>query len=263
MSQFATGIFGNLGKYQDTARNFGIVVDIKSCIANTFFELPFKSVFFSEIPESVLVQKRASYNEEVVPGRTEPWLNYSHSEGTIITFTAKLFAQGERKESWTDGLAGTALGLGARFYAPAAPFLGIGGNALSMLLGEDPSSPSPTIFKEVHQKAAFLQSLTYAQYTEQGIAYAPMKVWLVVNDLDWVRGVIKEVNITYKGPYDVDTLMSYQADCYIVFQESNPHPKGCVDVFSLRAPNPRAEADFDWSMAGKSALGTGRSIMGI
>lgn len=270
--RFVTGVLGDLGSYYDTPKSFGIKVDIDYGLFVSIWEAYGRpknfselvtTINFSEIPDNILIQKRAVYNEDVIPGRTEPWLNYSHSEGTIVTFTAKLFAQGQKKEGWnSNGMLGGALGMGARFYSPSAPFLGIGGNVLSMLMGDDPVGPTSDIFKEVHQKAALLQSLTYARYNAQGIAYPPLKVWLVINSVNIMYGVIKEVNLTHKGPYDTNSLMSYLIECYVVFQESNARPKGFADVLLNKAPT-MGGTEFDWARAGKSALGTGRSIMGI
>lgn len=231
---------------------------------------------FSDIPVDVVVQKQANYVEEVIPGRSEPWVNYSHSQATVITFTGRLIAMGgETKfdpnksempnvDTISAGL-GYGLGLGARFYSSTAPFLGVTGNAASLAVNQFRQSPDiiGTIYAEVHQKVAWLEALTHPQYDNQGRAFPPPIVWLRLGENFYRRGIIKNVNFSFHGPWEPNTLMSYYVDCNITFQELNITPKGYVDVRLRSLARPEIQKDSVWKNIGREALSMARSAFGI
>jgi len=261
-----------------TRRLFYIKLVPESIISQDWVLSIWDSIDFADVPEDMLIQKNAIYNEENIPGRSEPWLSYSHSAGTIINFTGKLVATGNNKElNWLESqgiTAGAALGLAARFFAPVAPFLGIAGNIYNLAKEAPGMSVAArqkkiievidTVYADVQKKVAWLEALCHAQYDSQGRAYPPPMCVIHFGENFERRGVIKMINFTYHPPWEVNTLMSYHVDCYITFQEVNVSPKSYAQVRRRQSPQYFLQPEPSVSeMIGKEALSMARSGLGI
>ncbi len=200
------------------------------------------SLEFSEVPERVVVQKTASYVDEIIPGRSEPWKNYSHSNATVVSFTAKLVATGGGLNS---SFASAGLSIAATavqsFLAPITAnvsFPQAQASTASPLVSAGLSVPGrltsvsliPVIMLEVHKRVDWLEALTYPQYDEMGRAFPPPLVHLSHGANFKKRGIIRDVQFTYLPPYEPITLLCMQVECSITFEEVNFTPKGYLDV---------------------------------
>lgn len=200
-------------------------------------------ITFSEIPDSVNIQKSAMYNDETIPGRSEPWKTYSSSSSTTIDFTAKLVATGMEKSPsiisrgvTLAGQVGNKLGLGgeigiASTYAPR-----IYRNLMSLSQDKKGAELTAAVFEEVHKKAAVLESLVFPQYNEDGIAFPPPLVNLRYGTAITRRGVIRDVRFRYTGPWDVNTGMPMSVEVSVTMEEVNRVPKGHMEVRNFQVP---------------------------
>lgn len=222
---------------------------------------------FSELPANLVMSKAASYTDEQILGRTEPWKSYANSDTTRIEFTARLMALGGYVDSSAPvQAAGFALGLTGRFVPQTQPFLGIAGNAFSLPFGgnTDQEKLITITFEEVHQKVAWLEALTYAQYDDQGHAYPPPLVKLVYGQNFTRRGVVRAVSFQFRGPWEVSTLMCMLVECSISFEEVNQSPKGYIDVRNRTPPQVNlvlGESSFEKTK--RTVVDYSRSIFGI
>lgn len=194
---------------------------------------------FNEIPV-IHDSKTAVYINENIPGRSEPWKSYAYSDPTSITFTTTLVAQGKLLErSPANAVAGAALGLTGRFVNPTVPFLGIAGNAFSLVANQFGSTPEDIIVvlaREVYEKVNWLKALLYPQTDEQGRTFPPPQVYFHFGANFVRRGVVTHVGVVYEGPYEVNTLLSYAVKVEISFEESNRVPRSYLDVRNDRPP---------------------------
>ena len=228
---------------------------------------------FSEIPERVVVQKSASYIDEIIPGRSEPWKNYSHSNSTVVSFTAKLMATGAGLNSSFSSaglsLAATAV---STFTAPitsqvsfpaaqqstASPIVSAGLSVPGRLTSV---SLIPVILLEIHKRVDWLEALTYPQYDEQGRAFPPPLVELSHGANFKKRGIIRDVQFTYMPPYEPITLLCMQVECSITFEEVNYTPKGYLEVRNRWDP---LHGGLDRFKPNKQdAIGAARSALGL
>lgn len=227
---------------------------------------------FSEIPEILSLQKSAAYVDQPIPGRTEPWKSYSHSNPTVINFSAKLVAQGTPiSGSIGAALAGTVTGLAfaglsaagastsVSFGIPGADsFLGISRNIATRV--EDIQN-IPIIILEVQRKADWLLSLVYAQYDDQGRAFPPPLVDLVYGSNFTKRGVVKDVQLIYMGPWEPNTLLSQRVEAKITFEEVNQTPKSYLEV--RNGWNPLHGGLNRFVPSSTDIIGAARSVAGI
>jgi hypothetical protein len=222
------------------------------------------TLVFPELPENLVLSKSATYNDEVVPGRTEPWKSYSSSEPTRVSFTVRFLAQGEPKSRGLPlAIAGGGLSLANRFGPEKArPFLGIAGNAIGLAasLGKQNDVLQVTFF-EVHLKVAFLESLVYAQYDAFGRAYPPPKVQLIYGQNFDFTGVVRSVSFVYRGPWEIESLLCMLVEASIEFEESNPAPKGYLEVQSREVP--RRTGKDPGLLSGQLAIDAARSAFGL
>ncbi len=234
---------------------------------------------FSEIPERVLVQKSAVYTDVPIPGRSEPWKNYSHSNPTTITFTAKLVAIGAP----TSGSLGAAAGSAAVNLAFAglsvagvptsvnvnipevgedANFLGIPNNAINRVEAlANAAQNIPLILLECQRKADWLRALLHPQHDSQGRVFPPPLVNLIHGANFTMRGVIKDVNLTYMSPWEPNTLLSQQIEVNITFEEVNDTPKGYLEV--RNGWNPQSGGANRFRPSATDMLQAARSVSGI
>lgn len=224
---------------------------------------------FSEIPETLILSSSANYNEERVPGRSEPWKNYADSNPTTIEFSAKLIAVGGfRDPALPVRVAGAALGLTGRFVQQSQPFLGIGGNAISLvsnyLFAGKQEDVITITFQEVHMKQAWLEALTKPQYDDQAHAFPPPLVNLIYGQNFRRRGIVRSVTFEYRGPWEVNTLLCMVINCSISFEELNVSPKGYLDVRNRTSPERGQQAQESlFDKVKKRTVDYSRSIFGI
>lgn len=192
---------------------------------------------FSEIPERVLVSKNAVYNDALVPGRSEPWKTYSHSDSTTVTFTAKLVAQGAALSGSIGAAAASAFttlafaGLSAAGI-PTSVNVDVGDNVFlrSASARIESAKSIPLIVLEVQRRADWLRSLMYPQKDDQGRLFPPPLVNLIHGANFTMRGVITNAVLAYEGPWEPNTLLSQVIECNVTFQEVNITPMAYLDV---------------------------------
>jgi hypothetical protein len=225
---------------------------------------------FSDIPEAFQYIKSAIYNRENIIGRSEPLRIYSHSEPTIVQFTGRIISSGETKtDPSAMAVAGAGLGLVGRFYAPAAPFLGIAGNVMSLINDEfkDQEDLIIGIVKHVHYKVAHLEALCYPQYDVQGIAYPPPKVRLVFGRNFMREGIITSCSPKFYGPYEMNSMLAYNCDVSLTFEEANPTPLSYTDVrngvYDRLIGVSGESKEGIWSKLKKDGMSMARSKIGI
>lgn len=203
------------------------------------------SIEFSELPDNLTLQKSAVYNDESIPGRSEPWKTYSMSNSTMIDFSAKLVSQGVDNSSphvkraflaagSVGGQLANKAGVGAdlgRFTTYAPRIGGTYQNFSSQFSGgKTNDSLSAIVWEEVHQKAALLESLTYPQYNKDGLAFPPPLVVLSYGANFARRGIVKDVRLQYQGPWVPETGLAMVIDCNVVIEEVNEVPKSHLQV---------------------------------
>jgi hypothetical protein len=246
------------------------------------------SIALPEIPESVRLSKTANYNDDTVSGRSEPWKTYTSSAPTMIEFSWKFMAEGGSKElgvgDVANQLAGFGLGLVGRFVSGSAPFLGVAGNSVSTtirsaqalasdqsvesvlgraIFGHDIGDLSFPIFKEIHEKLAWMEALTYPQYDDQGRAYPPPVCWIQFGANFDRRVVVRTVSFDYKGPWEVNTLLCYLVEVSLVCEEVNRIPKGFNEARKASRPPGTVGSPFTPEKLGKTALELARNTTGI
>ena len=229
--------------------NFRIEIDRQSLLQKNSINVSDNElvITFSELPENLTLQKSAIYNDEPIPGRSEPWKVYSYSGSTLIDFNAKLLAMGT--EITPGALKRSAL-LAGQVGTQVANRLGIGGefgvlntwaprlyrNIEDLATDKSNSELNSVTFEEVHKKAAILESLVYPQYNEDGISFPPPLVWLNYGSNFRRRGIIKDVRLQYMKPWVPDTGLSMIIDCGVVMEEVNFTPKGYSQVRNFQRP---------------------------
>jgi hypothetical protein len=225
---------------------------------------------FSEIPENVNISKSALYTDEQIPGRSEPWKVYNSSGATMIDFSAKLVATGEEKSPslvsrgvTMVGQIGHKFGVGglmgqAATYAPRV-YRGIQ-NLSQDKRGEELTS---AVYDEVIKKAAFLESLVYPQYNQDGIAFPPPLLNLRYGPLVR-RGVIRDVRFRLTKPWDPITGMPMMVDCSVTMEEVNRVPKSHLQVRNFQRPETGSAGQGTSVIPFKSkVLGLARSTFGL
>jgi hypothetical protein len=224
-------------------------------------------IHFADIPEDLTIYKQANYGEERIPGRSEPWIFYNDSECTIITFTGKLIATGDPKDrDLLMSLLGKGLGYTSRFVPSTAPYLGIAGNAVSMVNNyfKGKEDPIPTIYASVIKKIYWLEALTYPQYNDVGEVYPPPLVRLNFGPTLVRQGVIKNLQVNVRAPWEVSTLMPYYAEARITFMEVNAKPKGFYEAITgMPQPTTKQTSESFWEGAAKEITSIAVSSTGL
>jgi len=228
------------------------------------------TITFSELPSDVNIQKSATYTDEDIPGRSEPWKVYHSSASTSIDFSAKLVAMGDSKSPnlvktavSTGGQLGNKLGLGgvlgtASTYAPR-----VYRNLFDLLGDKRNDDISGTIFEDVIKKAAVLESLVYPQYNNDGIAFPPPHVILRYGPLVR-RGIVRDIRQTLQGPWDVQSGLPMVIEVSVTMEEVNRIPKGHMDVRNFKLPDNGAAGQPTSSVPFKSSiLSSVRSTFGL
>lgn len=192
---------------------------------------------FSEIPERVLVAKSAVYKDVHIPGRSEPWKTYSHSNPTVVTFTAKLVALGAPLTGSVGAAAASAAatlayaGLSAAGVPTSVTFEG---NDSTLFRNAAQRAESlkrvPSIILEVQRRADWLRALMHSQVDEQGRVFPPPLVNLIHGANFTLRGVLTDVTLAYEPPWEPNTLLSQVVECNVTFHEVNLTPKSYLEV---------------------------------
>jgi hypothetical protein len=184
----------------------------------------------------VNIGKSASYTDEQIAGRSEPWKVYNSSGSTMIDFAAKLMAMGESKSPWPfkeavslAGQIGNRVGLGgllgvATTYAPR-----LYRNIMDLVGNNTGDEITSTTFTEVIKQAVALEALVYPQYNDDGIAFPPPMVYLKYGPLTR-RGIIRDVRFRLRPPWDVATGLPMLIECNVTMEEVNRVPKSFLQV---------------------------------
>lgn len=236
---------------------------------------PLRVIRFSELPELEMT-KAAVYNDEAVPGRSEPWKVYSHSDPLRIEFTAKLVAQGvqqatENRITW--GLIGArvaSVGVDLGQQALEQFTRGIPGAELirsevnRRLLGPEGKDITSVTFQEVHYRAAFCLALMFPQYDGNGRAFPPPLVRLKYGSNFNFRGVLKNVSLRYLPPWDPKSGLAMVISVSATFEQVNIIPASYLDVRRFQEPS-RGEASelTDLQRLGRASIGLARSTLGL
>ena len=229
-------------------------------------------VTFSEIPETITMRKGASYTDDFILGRSEPYKSYIGSTSTTFTFSARLVAMGERSDKYravSTEIAAAGLGLTGRFVGGTAPFIGPAGKLASLAIqGKNPINTGDSFdelvsvtFAEVTKKAAWLEALVYPQYDDGGQAYPPPRVYLTLGQNFTRRGIIKEISIAWKGPWEVSSLLCMVLEASMTFEEVNKVPKGYLQARNREKPASQTKGS-EYSGT-RQAIDNARSISGL
>jgi len=222
----------------------------------------------SHLPD-VSLTTSAVYHDDNLLGRSEPFKSYSFSTSTQITFTGLILVQGSTKDrNVAMEIVGGGLGLTGRFVSATMPFIGPAGKLISaaMNAGKDSKIQEilvSTTFQEVTLVAAWFESLTKPQYDDQGYAYPPPHVFLMHGQNFKRRGVITNVHLTYKGPWEVTTLLSMLVEISLTFQEDNKTPKGFLDTLNMKEDAIKKEAIEERYSGAQKAIDNARSLSGL
>lgn len=227
------------------ANVFRLYIDRKSLLPASRFITP-EYVEFVDLPDDVQFSKSALFNDEAILGRSEPFKSYLSSSVAQITFTGRLVALGKADDGWqkiaTKIIAG-GLGLTGRFVGASMPYVGPAGKLASLALnaekgykdfmgefGEDQARIATCTWDEVTKKARVLEALVYPQYDWRGHAYPPPLVRLQHGQNFTRPGVVKQVSMRWKGPWEVSTLLCMVVEAGIYFEEVSPRPKSFDEV---------------------------------
>jgi hypothetical protein len=254
------------------ANTFKITLDLDTLLPGTLFAGVSTGFEMAHIPE-VHVNASSVWHDDNILGRSEPFKSYAYSPNTQISFTGKLVVQGDMKSRNipTEVLAG-ALGLTGRFVGSSAPFLGPAGNLASLAmrgqLFEKPSDVQErvvvAVFKEVTQVAAWFEALTKPQYDLMGYAYPPPHVRVQYGQNFTRRGVVGSVNLVYRGPWEVATLLCMEVEVGFTLLEDNKIPKGFLDAANMKTEAvKRNYVDPNLYGTGQAAIDNARALTGL
>jgi len=244
------------------ANKLVVMLDTKSVLPYSLNEGVATYQELTHLPD-VSLSASASYHDDNLLGRSEPFKSYSFSNPTQISFTGLIVVEGELKDrNIATELTAGALGLTGRFVSASAPFIGPAGKLISKILPKQAQeSIVKATFLEVTQKAAWFESLTKPQYDLQGYAYPPPHVLIFHGQNFKRRGVITNVHLTYKGPWEVSTLLSMLVEVTLTFQEDNLVPKGFLDVVNLK--DPQKVSVEEQPFGAQAAIDNARSLVGL
>jgi len=194
---------------------------------------------FPELPETLNVQKSATYTDEVIPGWSEPLVGWSSSAATTIDFSVKIIATGDNNfkkrrshyrayDPTGESSAGADILDFLQNFPLAVPMVGQSGYPYDNT--QPLSDLSAVVADEVLAKAEWLLALTYPQYDSYGKPYPPPIVHLEYGRNFRRRGVIKSVSLTLQGPWHPETLLCQRVDAAVSFQEVNRAPLGYNQV---------------------------------
>jgi hypothetical protein len=253
------------------ANKFSISLDKRSVLPSDLLLLR-SSLSFTGLPD-VRLQSGAIWHEDNIIGRSEPYRSYLYSTGTTISFTGVLVATGGivgKNKDLATAIAAGALGLTGRFVGQSAPFIGAAGKVFSLIRNGIPSAAEQealenerigTIYYEVTLQAAWLEALTKPQYDPMGWAYPPPHVWIQHGQNFLKRGLLTNSTITFKGPYEPNTLLSMHVEVDMTFVEDNEIPKSLTDVAWLKFPDRVAPGADKFTT--QDAVDNARSLSGL
>jgi hypothetical protein len=248
---------------------FSILLDPASVLPSTPNTL-LQYIELSSLPDPT-VTSVSNWHEDNILGRSEPYRSYMYSSSNIVSFTGFLVAMGTPQDrDIALSVVGGALGLTGRFVGQAQPFIGPAGKifsaAYNKLFGRSDKEIQEAVvtstYNEVTRKARWLEALTKTQYDDQGWAYPAPHVFLQ-HGQNWKRrGIIQSVSITWKGPWEVSTLLCMVVEAAITFVEDNQTPKSFVEVATGAPPERTPLKDSEYTGVQK-AIDNARSLSGL
>lgn len=252
------------------ANRFTLLCDTSSVLPKDRF-LMMGGVEFCGIPD-VQCQAGASWHEDNILGRSEPYRSFTFSTPTVFSFTGILVATGGKPlgQDLATSIAAGALGLTGRFIGQTQQFIGIAGKAFStisgLMNGESQEAVEneriATIFGEVSTKAAWLEALTKPQYDSMGWAYPPPHCYLKHGQNFNRRGVVTGLTLTYKGPWEVNTLLCMVIEAHVTFTQDSETPPSMVDVAAMKQPD-RVAVEPTGKYTTQKAIDNARALAGL
>lgn len=107
--------------------------------------------------------------------------------------------------------------------APIFSYSSTGPRTINMELHFIADGTGGSVEEDVHRKIQFLKSFTYPEYLASNIK-SPHRLQLVVGGFLNIVGVISSANVTWKAPYEIDTLFPMFAIFPLNLQETVPDP---------------------------------------
>ncbi|MCH8837255.1 MAG: hypothetical protein IIA60_05555 [Candidatus Marinimicrobia bacterium] len=220
-------------------RQFYMVLDKKTVLQGSDIKGEDR-IEFSELPEEMTLTRSANYIDIDIIGRSEPLKSYANSPSTTFDFNVKLVAVGNALDAGAGNISGLskfgqaalASGLVAGGARGAVQQLGVSGFTGSPLdsIADAGAGKAAFLELEVHQKARWIEALTYAQYDKQGRAFPPPAFFLIYGRNFARRCVLRSVTEIYKGPWDVTNLLTHVVELSITAEEVNAIPKSYQDA---------------------------------
>lgn len=94
---------------------------------------------------------------------------------------------------------------------------------------------------EVLSNVRFIESLAYPVLRDDGVVTEPASCWLTIGKLYAQRVIMTGAPaVTYKGPWEPDSILPYQAAVSCEFTEVHTRPRHAADMLSGKSGPPMA-----------------------
>ena len=172
---------------------------------------------FQWFPEEISDSVQPNWEAVDVLGRSEPFQNYSNTSAREFTLDLEFYATGIGKVSPLIMAGGILSEFGVE----------------SVDENEFMSPMFDSIDLQVLQKIRFIQSLAYPIKTTAGYVSAPAECFLVIGKWLNARVIMTgAADITFSGPWDVETIRPYHALVSLTLTEVNMQPKDAASVLN-------------------------------
>lgn len=150
---------------------------------------------FQSMPTEISDSKSANWTPTEILGRSEPLQGYANSGPRVISFTLDFANSADYGDQPVHG--------------PEANTPG----------GNTEMEPTEYVLNAVH----WLQSLVYPDYDDEvgGLVKPPPVCALVIGELIRSRVICKDVQVTWRGPWEPDSLTPLFATVALTFEEVN------------------------------------------
>jgi hypothetical protein len=167
---------------------------------------PSGELVFQNMPTEIQDTKSANWSATSIIGRSEPIQGYSDSGPRVLSFTLEFAESVDQGDSTSHG--------------PEANTVG----------GNTEIARAWYVKQAVH----WLQSLVYPDYSKQLVNHPPVCL-VVIGEAIGSRCICKDVSVTWKGPWEPQSLTPILASVGLTFEEVNERfygqgPWGCCQV---------------------------------
>jgi hypothetical protein len=107
--------------------------------------------------------------------------------------------------------------------APIHSYAGTGPRTISVELQFVADGTGDSVEAEVHTKVQFLKSFTYPEYIANNLK-APHRLQLIIGGFLNVVGIIESADVTWRAPFEVETLFPMVATFPLTLKETVPNP---------------------------------------